>query len=110
VQLFGEYDCDFCVHLTQTLSLSKMAEKALTEGEGNTALQKRIAELEERKTQLEASNAEMCLTIDRSNEFVTARRHELDAGIEDYELLRASNARLLNECNEAQGLVTNLET
>jgi hypothetical protein len=47
-----------------------MAKKALTEDEGNTVLQKQISELEEANTQLEASNAEMDLTISRSSEVV----------------------------------------
>jgi hypothetical protein len=83
--------------LTQALSLSKMAKRALAEDQGSALLQKRIAELEETNARLEESNAEMRLTGRRSREAVTALRCELDLGIQDYELLGAGNTHLLNE-------------
>jgi hypothetical protein len=87
-----------------------MAEKIRTEDGGGVALQKRLAELEEANTQMEASNADMQLTVSHSGEAVTVLRHELDAELENYELLRFDNTSLLDERNEARGQVANLES
>jgi hypothetical protein len=83
-----------------------MAEKVIIEDEGNAGLDKRIAELEEANARLEASTAEMHLTVSRSNEVMTVLRRELDVELKNYELLRLGNTRLLNERNEARSQVT----
>jgi predicted RNase H-like nuclease (RuvC/YqgF family) len=70
-------------------------------------LQRHVAELEKANTQLEASNAEMQLTPSRSREAVTMLRRELDAELENYELLRVGNSRLLDE---VRGQVADLES
>jgi predicted nuclease with TOPRIM domain len=91
--LFSDYEgvnVTPIVYLLQTLSLSRMAEKAFAEDE------KAFAELEEANARLEETNAEL-------------PRRELDEETEHCERLRRCNARLLNERNEVRNSVTALE-
>jgi hypothetical protein len=86
-----------------------MAKKALAEDEANSLLCRCVAELKEVNTWLEQSNVEMGLTVSRSGDAVTVLHCELDAEIENYELLRLVNTCFLNERNEAWSWVTDLD-
>jgi hypothetical protein len=101
VLLFVGCSFNLCILSTQALSLSKVAEKIITEDESSEMLWKRVTELEEANAQLKASNAEMQQTIDISSKAVALLRCELDEEIENYELLRIGNESLLDERNKA---------
>jgi hypothetical protein len=78
---------NFYVRLIQALSLTKVAEKIITE-ENSDSLWRRIIELEEKNSQVKASAAELQKIVDSSIEAVTSLRRALEARIKDYELLK----------------------
>jgi hypothetical protein len=86
--------------MSQALSLSKMAEKALAEDEANALLWRWVAELEETNARLEDTNVELRLELSNSRDVAVSLRRELDEETEHCEHLWRCNTRLHNERNE----------
>jgi hypothetical protein len=69
-----------------------------------------VVELVEENARLKGSSVELQRSVDSSTEAVISLQQKLEAGIEDYELLRDGNNSLLVECNALQDQVIDLES
>jgi hypothetical protein len=90
--------CDLFASSGHAISLMKAAAKFIAD-EGTEGLRKRVAELGEENSRLQALSTELWGHADKPTAVVVALRQELDNTIKDHDLLKDANATLLMEQN-----------